>query len=93
MALNISNDDDHPNKMPFSGVLTKLDEPSDEAPHGTGGRKIIITSEAATPFPSLPFKATPIAADACLAMPRQAPPASSIAMPKLSWSHRPAIDR
>src|SRR4051812_15337406 len=28
MSLNISADD-HPNKMPFKGVLTKVDEPSD----------------------------------------------------------------
>jgi hypothetical protein len=47
MALNIANDDDHPNKMPFSGVLTKLDEPSDFAPGGAAGKRIIVTSEAA----------------------------------------------
>ncbi len=47
MALNISNDDDHPNKMPFSGVLTKVDEPSDEPPGGSNGRRILVTSEAA----------------------------------------------
>jgi len=39
MALNIATDDDHPNKMPFSGVLTKLDEPSDFAPRGGGRRQ------------------------------------------------------
>jgi hypothetical protein len=37
MALNISNNDDHPNKMPFSGILTRLDEPSDGAPGGSYG--------------------------------------------------------
>jgi len=47
MALNISNDGDHPNKMPFSGCLVKLDEESTEAPHGTGGRRIVLSSEAA----------------------------------------------
>jgi len=47
MALNISNDDDHPNKMPFSGVLVRLDEPSDAAPHGSGNRRIIVSAEAA----------------------------------------------
>lgn len=47
MSLNIAHDDDHPNKMPFTGVLTKLDEPSDEAPGGSGGRRVIVTSEAA----------------------------------------------
>ena len=47
MALNISNNDDHPNKMPFSGILTRVDEPSDAAPGGSHGRRIIVTSEAA----------------------------------------------
>lgn len=46
MALNISNSD-HPNKMPFSGILTRLDQPSDEPPGGSGGRRIIVTAEAA----------------------------------------------
>lgn len=46
MALNISNSD-HPNKMPFSGILTRLDQASDHAPGGSYGRKIIVTSEAA----------------------------------------------
>ena len=40
MALNIATDDDHPNKMPFSGVLTKLDEPSDFAPGGAAVGKV-----------------------------------------------------
>lgn len=47
MALNLSNDDDHPNKMPFSGVMTRIDEPSDFAPGGSGGRRIIVTKAAA----------------------------------------------
>ena len=47
MALNISNDDDHPNKMPFSGILTRLDQPSDAAPGGAHGHKIIVTTAAA----------------------------------------------
>lgn len=47
MALNIANDDDHPNKMPFSGVLTRVGEPSDEAPHGSGGRRVLVSAEAA----------------------------------------------
>jgi hypothetical protein len=46
MALNISNSD-HPNKMPFSGTLVRLDEPSDAAPGGAYGRKIIVTAAAA----------------------------------------------
>jgi len=47
MSLNISHDEDHPNKMPFSGVLTKIDEPSDEPPGGSHGRRVIVTREAA----------------------------------------------
>jgi Pyruvate/2-oxoacid:ferredoxin oxidoreductase gamma subunit len=47
MALNIETDDGHPNKMPFSGILTRLDEPSDAAPDGAHGRRIIVTAEAA----------------------------------------------
>src|SRR5579883_2111037 len=46
MALNIPNDG-HPNKMPFSGVLTRIGEPSDAAPEGSGGRRITISKEAA----------------------------------------------
>jgi len=46
MALNISNSD-HPNKMPFSGILTRLDQPSDGAPGGAHGRRIIVTAGAA----------------------------------------------
>lgn len=37
----------HPNKMPFSGVLTKIDEPSDAAPEGSKGKRVMLTMEAA----------------------------------------------
>ena len=37
----------HPNKMPFSGILTRIDEPSDAAPDGSGGARVMITMEAA----------------------------------------------
>lgn len=47
MSLNISTDDGHPNKLPFSGVLTRIGEPSDEAPHGSGGRRVTVTAAAA----------------------------------------------
>lgn len=46
MALNISNDG-HPNKMPFSGILTRIDQPSDAPPGGSGGKLITISAEAA----------------------------------------------
>ena len=47
MALNIESDDDHPNKMPFRGVLTRVGLPSDEPPGGSGGRRVILTNAAA----------------------------------------------
>jgi hypothetical protein len=54
MALNIATDDDHPNKMPFSGILTYIDRPSDSAPHGSAGRLVSISMEAAkAALPSL----------------------------------------
>ena len=54
MALNIENDDDHPNKMPFRGVMTRVDEPSDEPPSGSGGRRVTLTQAAAeAAIPSL----------------------------------------
>jgi hypothetical protein len=38
----------HPNKMPFSGVLTRLDVPSDKPPNGSpGGRRVIMRTDAA----------------------------------------------
>lgn len=35
---------EHPNKMPFSGVLTYFDRPSDKPVGGAGGKKVIIPS-------------------------------------------------
>jgi hypothetical protein len=45
MALDIPAGD-HPNRMPFSGVLVHLDRLSDGAPSGAHGRRIIVTAEA-----------------------------------------------
>ncbi len=47
MSLESPSTPDHPNKMPFSGCLVRLDEPSDSAPHGSFGMKTILTSAAA----------------------------------------------
>jgi hypothetical protein len=47
MSLNIALDDGHPNKMPFSGIMTRIGEPSDRPPEGSGGRLITISAEAA----------------------------------------------
>ena len=46
MSLNVPTDA-HPNKMPFSGILTRIGEPSDAAPEGSGGKRVMITAEAA----------------------------------------------
>ena len=47
MAIEMPEVGDHPNRMPFSGVLVKLDEPSCAAPHGSSGKKIVMLAEAA----------------------------------------------
>lgn len=47
MAIEMPTVDDHPNKMEFSGVLTKVDEASDLAPHGSYGKKVLIPREVA----------------------------------------------
>ena len=39
--------DAHPNRMPFTGILTKIGEPSDAAPEGSNGKRIILTMDAA----------------------------------------------
>ncbi|AJX62041.1 hypothetical protein AQ938_06940 [Burkholderia pseudomallei] len=40
-------DPDHPNKMPFTGVLTRVDEPSDNPPGGSDGHRTFIPAEVA----------------------------------------------
>jgi hypothetical protein len=47
MSLNIPETLDHPNKAPFSGILVRLDQASDMAPHGSMGMKTFLTSAAA----------------------------------------------
>ena len=37
----------HPNRIPFEGVLCRLGEPSDKAPSGSRGRRVILTHQAA----------------------------------------------
>ena len=41
MALDVPAED-HPNKMPFRGVLTRVDEPSDVAPGGSTGKRTVL---------------------------------------------------
>lgn len=47
MSLGLPEVDNHPNRHSFSGVLAHVDRPSDGAPFGSAGRKIILTRAAA----------------------------------------------
>ena len=46
MALTIPHVHDHPNRVPFEGVLTVVNTPSDKAPSGARGHKVMLTREA-----------------------------------------------
>jgi hypothetical protein len=35
------------NRLPFRGVLTRIDEASDSAPRGSNGKRVLITMDAA----------------------------------------------
>lgn len=37
----------HPNRIPFEGILTRLDQPSDKAPSGSRGHRVLLTTAAA----------------------------------------------
>jgi hypothetical protein len=44
----------HPNRIPFEGVLTLVDEPSNRPPSGARGHRVVLTRAAAmTALPSL----------------------------------------
>lgn len=44
----------HPNRVPFEGVLTRVDEPSNKPPSGARGHRVILTQAAAlAALPSL----------------------------------------
>ncbi|MDE2101958.1 MAG: hypothetical protein KGL39_32225 [Patescibacteria group bacterium] len=47
MSLNVPDVEDHPNRMPFSGILTRVDEPSDDPPGGSSGKRVLIPSAVA----------------------------------------------
>jgi hypothetical protein len=52
MALDVPTVSDHPNRMPFSGVLTRIDQPSDAPPEGSTGKRTVLpkaVAEAALP--------------------------------------------
>lgn len=54
MSLDLPHVDDHPNRMPFSGILVRLDTPSDAAVGGSGGKRTLLPKAvAAAALPSL----------------------------------------
>jgi hypothetical protein len=54
MAVTIPVVAGHPNRVPFEGVLTLVDEASDRAPSGARGHRVLLTRAAAmAALPSL----------------------------------------
>ena len=54
MAITMPEVADHPNRIPFEGVLTVVDEASTRPPSGTRGHRVILTRDAArAALPSL----------------------------------------
>ncbi|HEV2134202.1 MAG TPA: hypothetical protein VGR47_08055 [Terracidiphilus sp.] len=47
MAVKFPQVEGHPNRVPFEGVLTVVNAPSDKAPAGARGHRVILTREAA----------------------------------------------
>lgn len=42
-----AEDKQHPNKLPFTGVLLQLDKPSNQPPHGADGHRILVPKDVA----------------------------------------------
>ena len=54
MSLDLPPVEAHPNRLAFRGVLTLLDTPSDSAPSGARGHRVLLTRAAAeSALPSL----------------------------------------
>jgi hypothetical protein len=54
MAVDLPEVEGHPNRAGFRGVLTMVDVPSQRAPSGSGGRRVVLTRSAAeAALPSL----------------------------------------
>ena len=54
MAVEFPEVHGHPNRLPFEGCLTLVDVPSDKAPSGARGHRVVLTKAAAeTALPSL----------------------------------------
>jgi hypothetical protein len=47
MAMEVPKVEGHPNRIPFSGILTRLDEPSDNPLGGSNGKRVILPSAVA----------------------------------------------
>jgi hypothetical protein len=47
MAVEFPEVAGHPNRLPFEGCLTMVDVPSDKAPSGARGHRVLLTKEAA----------------------------------------------
>ena len=47
LAVELPHVTGHPNRAPFRGVLTLVDVPSDRAPSGARGRRVVLTRAAA----------------------------------------------
>lgn len=47
MSLALPHVPGHPNRMAFTGTLTRVGVASDSAPGGSGGKRVLITAEAA----------------------------------------------
>jgi hypothetical protein len=47
MAVEMPEVEGHPNRAAFRGVLTLVDVPSQRAPSGSGGRRVVLTKSAA----------------------------------------------
>jgi hypothetical protein len=47
MAVTIPHVEGHPNRVPFEGVLTFVNAPSDKAPAGARGHRVMLTRDAA----------------------------------------------
>ena len=47
MAVRMPHVEGHPNRVPFEGVLTVVNQASDKAPAGARGHRVMLTQEAA----------------------------------------------
>jgi hypothetical protein len=53
MAVEFPEVAGHPNRLPFEGCLTLVDSPSDRAPSGARGHRVVLTRAAEAALPSL----------------------------------------